>query len=138
MSLDLASASAFCARAVASWVLRSPSCCADSVVLLGPTRRLDLARKRFDLGLGVGDLASQILDLVLQPGAGAARLILFGFLLTLQISVGDGVGDARGKFGIFREEIDDDDPRLLDGEHRKPVVIGFQHALFWASWPADS
>ena len=45
MSLALASASAFCARAAASCVLTSPSCWAESVVLLGPTSRLDLARK---------------------------------------------------------------------------------------------
>jgi hypothetical protein len=44
ISLALAPASDFNARAAASCAFRSPSCCTESVVLFGPTRRLDLAR----------------------------------------------------------------------------------------------
>ena len=89
-----------------------------------------MAAERLDLGLGILDLLAHRLDLAGEPGAGAARLILLGLLLALKIRVGDGVGDARGELGIFREEIDDDDVRFLYRETREPVVIGVEHALF--------
>ena len=86
--------------------------------------------ERLDPRFGVGDLLAQALDFAGQPLAGAARLILLRLLLALQVRVGDGVGDARRKLGIFRQEINDDDARLLHRKDREPVVIGFQHTLF--------
>ncbi len=44
ISLALVSASAACARDAATCALTSPSCCADSEVLLLPTKRPVLAR----------------------------------------------------------------------------------------------
>ena len=130
MSLALASASAFSVRAAASCAFRSPSCWADSVVLFGPTRRLDLGAERLDLGFGLLDLFAHRFrsrrrarrrrraPAPAWPAAGA------------QIGVGDGVGDARGEFGIFRQKIDDDDARFFHRVDVEPVVIGFEHALF--------
>ena len=60
---------------------------------------------------------------------GAARLLLLGRLLTLEIGVGDGVGDARRELGILGQKADDDDARFVHREDAEPVVIGFEHAL---------
>ena len=99
-------------------------------MLFGPTSRFERARNASTLASAVGDLLAQTVDFAGQPLAGATRLILLRLLLALQIGVGDGVGDARGELGIFRQEIDDDDARLLHRKDGEPVVIGFQHALF--------
>ena len=42
--------------------IESPSCCAESVVLFGPTSRLELRAERLHLGFGVGDLLAQVVD----------------------------------------------------------------------------
>ena len=130
MSLALASASAFWARAAASCALSSPSCCADSVVLLGRPADWTCARNASTLASAS---ATFLRRLSISPDshcAGAARLLLLGRLLAHQIGVGDGVGDARGELRIFRQKIDDDDARLLHRKDGEPVVIGLQHALF--------
>ena len=94
-----------------------------------PDQKVRLGAERLDLGLGIGDLLAQRLDLAGEPGRGIARLVLLGLLQARQERVGDGVGGARGEVRIFREEIDDDDVRFLHREDREPVVIGFKHAL---------
>ena len=98
-------------------------------MLFGPTRQVRLSAERLDLAFGVGDLLAQGLDLAGEPLAGIARLVLLSLRQALQEGVGDGIGDPRGKLGIFRQEIDDDDVRLLHREHGEPVVIGVEHAL---------
>ena len=50
-------------------------------------------------------------------------------MLSLQISVGDGVGDFRRKLWIFGQKIDGDDARLLQRRDREPVVIRIKNAL---------
>ncbi len=130
ISLALAPASDFCARAAASCVLRSPSCCTESVVLFGPTRRLDLARNASTLASASATFL-RICSISPESQVPALRAwSCCGFLQPLQVAVGDGIGDAGGEFGIFREKIDDDDARFLHREHGQPVVIGFEHALF--------
>ncbi len=98
--------------------------------VVGADQKVRFGAERLDLGIGLGDLLAHGLDFAGEPLAGAARLVLLGFLLALQISVGDGVGDFRGELGIFRQEIDENDARLLHRKDGEPVVIGFQHALF--------
>ena len=84
--------------------VESPSCCADSVVLLVPTSRLDLARKSSTLASASSTFCRIVFDLAGEPLAGALRLLLLGLALPHQIAVGDGVGDLRGELGISEKE----------------------------------
>ena len=128
--LALASASAFCARAAASWALTSPSVCADSVVLLLPTRRLDLARKASTLASASSTFCRMVSISPESHCAGGLGLLFLGLALPHQITVGDGVGDLGGELGILRQKIDVDDARFIDRRHRQAIVIGVEHALF--------
>src|SRR6185295_5374771 len=119
ISRALASAFAFSARALFNCVLSSPICWLESVVLLVPTKSLDA-------GLVFGHLPAQSFDFTRQPLPCRLRLLLPRILLQHQITFGDRVGDARGKFGIARLEFDDDNAGLVDGVGREAIVIGFQ------------
>ena len=127
MSFAFASASAFCARAAASWALKSPSCWFDSIVLLLPTNRLVLERYCSTLASACGDVGAQPVDLAGQPRAGRTRLLLLRGLLQHEIGLGDGIGDLRGKLRILRFELDRDHPRLLHLEGGQPLVIALEH-----------
>ena len=97
--------------------------------VVGTDEEIGFGAERLHLGFCIRDLLAHPIDLAGEPFAGVARLVLLRRLLALEIGVGDGVGDARGKLRILGQEVDDDDPRFLHRINGEPVVVGFEHAL---------
>ena len=98
--------------------------------VVGADEQARLGAEILDAGFGFRNLLAQIVDLAGKPLAGSLRLILPRVLLQHQITFRDRVGDARGKFGIARLELDDDDAGFVDRIGREALIVGFQHALF--------
>ena len=82
-----------------------------------------------DRALGLVHLGAQGVDLGLEPLAGLARRVTLGRLLHVDVAVGDRIGDARGKFGIFRRELDRDDPRLLYLVDSQALIVLVEYLL---------
>ena len=99
--------------------------------VVGADVQIGLGAIGLDLGFGVRHLGAQIGNFAGQPIAGGAGLVLLRGLLYLQVGFGDGIGDAGGEIGIGGEEVDHNHAGFFHRVDVEPVVIGFQHALFF-------
>ncbi len=132
ISRALLSASACCARAVLSWVLTSPNCCAERLVLFSPTNRLVLERNSSTRDSASATFLRRLSISTDSHCPAGTRLIQTRGLLQFEIAFGDRIGDARREFAIGRLKFDGDDARLVDGIGRQALEIGIHHALLGA------
>ena len=70
---------------------------------VGPGEETRTGAKRFDLAVGLGDLAAQLVDLGRKPSARRFRLVTLGLLLRVEIELGDRVAPRAASAGSWLE-----------------------------------
>ena len=96
---------------------------------VGSNQKIRFGAERLYPRFRVGHLLAHQFDLAGEPLAGGARLLLRRRALPLDVGVRDGVGDARCKFRILRQKVDDNDAGFFHRVDVEAIIIRVKRPL---------